>query len=394
MGDATDDGSKFTKSRILPQANTEVRPDHYYRAPGKVIDPLLHGDELVTAMFAHINSRKIRVVEAFFQVYLPCPCLPTQIVHRLPRRASDPRAPTRSTAHRCVCCNACAHVRHPAVQVDTDGSGMLDKWEFEEAVGRMGMNLSQEQQISAFKTLDADHGGTIEIQEFMTKMRRNTRRKRAETAGTGKALVDILGDLSTEQKEVAIETSGKRAWDAAVKKATIAMWSIKTSEMDPDEQRWRREEAEARVAEMQAEKEEEEAKAAEAVADKEEQEAIKAEAVRDKEEQEAREAVSRAEHAEYEAKKAIEKVKKEEEEAMQAERDAVREEQEAHDAMQVAEREESEAVEADKIAMKEEAEARQAMEELRAGEEKKQAVSCPTHPRPSAEATAPTRVSK
>ena len=54
--------------------------------------------------------------------------------------------------------------------VDTDGSGSVDREEWEQAVRIMRLDLTPEQLSSAFAHLDEDGGGTIEISEFVKQM--------------------------------------------------------------------------------------------------------------------------------------------------------------------------------------------------------------------------------
>ncbi len=235
-------------------------------------------------------------------------------------------------------------------QVDTDGSGEMDPMEFEEALNLMQIKVSFEDMTLAFEELDADKGGTIDIDEFMGRMRLEKKWRIArENQRRG---VDPDDDrrialLSGDEKQKAILQSGQKVWDKAVMRSALSIWGDQMpTDMDADEAAWRKEELEAQMAEMAAEKEEEEAAAAEALYDKEELEAIQAEAKLKQEEEEAKQAMLDAEREEQEAKAAIAKAEKEEEEAKLAEQEAEVEVEEAEIARLDAERETLEAQEA------------------------------------------------
>eukprot|EP01043_Picozoa_sp_COSAG02_P048707 COSAG02_NODE_4814_length_4948_cov_5.576614_1_plen_655_part_00 len=242
-------------------------------------------------------------------------------------------------------------------QVDTDGSGEMDPMEFEEALHLMQIKVSFEDMMLAFEELDADKGGTIDIEEFMGRMR--LERKWRIARENKKRGVDPdddrrIGLLSGDEKQKAILQSGQKVWEKAVMRSALSIWGDQMpADMDEDEAAWRKEELEAQMAEMAAEKEEEEAAAAEALYDKEELEAIQAEAKLRQEEEEAQQAMLDAEREEQEAKEAIAKAEKEEEEAKLAEQEAEVEVEEAEIARLDAERETLEAQEAVAIAEKE-----------------------------------------
>ena len=241
--------------------------------------------------------------------------------------------------------------------VDTDGSGEMDRMEFEEALAMMKVVLSLDDMHLAFDELDSDKGGTIDIEEFMGRMRLEKKwrvareqRKRGIDPDDDRR----IGMLSGDEKAEAIMQSGQKAWEKAVMRSALSVWgSNMPQDMDEDEATWRKEELEAQMAEMAAEKEEEEAAAAEALYDKEELEAIQAEAKLQQEEEEARQAVEDAEREEQEALEAIARAEKEEAEAKLAEQEAEVEVEEAEIARLDAEREQLEALEAVAIAEKE-----------------------------------------
>jgi hypothetical protein len=242
-------------------------------------------------------------------------------------------------------------------QVDTDGSGEMDPMEFEEALQLMKIKVSFDDMQLAFNELDEDKGGTVDIDEFMGRMRLEKKWRIArENKKRGVDPDDDrrIGMLTGEEKQKAILNSGKKVWDKAVMRSALNIWGEQMPEdMDEDEAVWRKEELEAQMAEMAAEKEEEEAAAAEALYDKEELEAIQAEAKLQQEEEEARQAMLDAEREEQEAKEAIAKAEKEEAEAKLAEEEAEVEVEEAEIARLDAERETLEAQEAVAVAEKE-----------------------------------------
>ena len=96
--------------------------------------------------------------------------------------------------------------------VDTDGSGEVDRMEFEEALQLMRIELSIEEMDLAFEELDLDKGGTIDIDEFMGRMR--LEKKWREAREQKKRGVDPdddrrIGMLTGDEKLKAIESSGK-----------------------------------------------------------------------------------------------------------------------------------------------------------------------------------------
>lgn len=241
--------------------------------------------------------------------------------------------------------------------VDTDGSGEVDRMEFEEALQLMRIELSIEEMDLAFEELDLDKGGTIDIDEFMGRMR--LEKKWREAREQKKRGVDPdddrrIGMLTGDEKLKAIESSGKKQWENAVMRSALRNWgAVMPDEMDADEALWRKEELEAQLAEIAAEKEEAEAAAAEAMYNKEELEAIRAEERLKQEEEEARQAMLEAEREEQEAKEAIARAEKEEAEAALAEQEAEVEVEEAEIARLDAEREAMEAKAAVELAEKE-----------------------------------------
>ena len=257
-------------------------------------------------------------------------------------------------------------------QVDTDGSGEMDKMEFEEALQMMGLTLPIDDMVLAFDELDQDKGGTIDIEEFMGRMRLEQKWRRArehKKRGIDPDDDRRIGMLTGDEKMKAIIEAGGKKWDLAVMRSAISNWGENMpQDMDEDEANWRREELEAQMAEMAAEKEEAEAEAAEAMYDKEELEAIQAEAKLQQEEAEAQQAIVDAEREEAEALEAIAAAEKEEKEAKIAEEEAMVEVEEAEIARLDAEREQLEALEAVAIAEKELADVYRAESDLQNAE--------------------------
>eukprot|EP01048_Picozoa_sp_COSAG05_P003430 COSAG05_NODE_157_length_15666_cov_29.830410_6_plen_288_part_00 len=71
--------------------------------------------------------------------------------------------------------------------VDTDGSGEVDEWEWEEALRKMRISLPHDMAKAVFETMDNDNGGTISIEEFMTQMRQAKKWRKAANAQALKA---------------------------------------------------------------------------------------------------------------------------------------------------------------------------------------------------------------
>ena len=239
--------------------------------------------------------------------------------------------------------------------VDTDGSGEMDRQEFEVALEMMGISLAPEDLDLAFDELDEDKGGTIEIEEFMARMRREKRWKK-EDAEHERELdareqeARMIEGLTGEAKQIAIENAGNSAWNMARMRMQLAQWKEEGVEEyeDDDYAAYMKEEMEAQLAEAAHAKEEEEAQLAEEEHAKEEQEALEAEARLAKEEAEAAEALAAAKQEELEAKLAADRAEKEMREAIAAERKAAREQQEAIKATEKLQKERMEAAEAQK----------------------------------------------
>lgn len=239
--------------------------------------------------------------------------------------------------------------------VDTDGSGEMDQQEFEVAIEMMGLDLTPTEMELAFNELDEDGGGTIEIEEFMARMRREKKWKREDAEherefNAKEQEARLIEGLSGEAKQVAIENAGASAWEMARMRMQLQQWKDEGEHEHEDEDyaAFQREELEAQLAEAAHAKEEEEAQLAEEAHAREEQEALEAEAQLAREEAEAQEALEAAKQEEIEAKLAADKAEKEMREAIAAEKKAVRERQQAAQANAKLEKERREAVEAQK----------------------------------------------
>jgi len=55
--------------------------------------------------------------------------------------------------------------------LDKDGSGTLDAWELREALAQMGLKLEPEDVVLAMKEMDDDRDGTIDVAEFLKRLR-------------------------------------------------------------------------------------------------------------------------------------------------------------------------------------------------------------------------------
>ena len=260
--------------------------------------------------------------------------------------------------------------------VDTDGSGELDLYEFEEALNRMGIALDIADIKLAFKDLDEDGSGDIAIDEFMSRMRaekkwreRATLKKSRKNQQNEDVVRAVLAAESVDERTEILEVAAKTMWDMSVMKASLRIWGENVTDwegMDTDEKQFRQMEMEAAKLEMAADKEEAEAVEAEAMYDKEELEAQAAEAALKKEEEEAEEAIEDAKREEEEAAAAIARADREEKEAIQAERDAQVELEEAEVAKLNYEREKAESDAAMAVAEKELADVRAVESDLTA----------------------------
>ena len=56
--------------------------------------------------------------------------------------------------------------------VDTDGSGDLQPWEFEEAVNSINPHFTNAEALEIFRDLDVDNSDTLSIEEFMGSYRK------------------------------------------------------------------------------------------------------------------------------------------------------------------------------------------------------------------------------
>ena len=90
---------------------------------------------------------------------------------------------------------------------DKDGSGELDAWELREALAHLGLKLEPEQVVQAMKEIDANYDGTIDIDEFMKRIRRESiaqrARSRAEspigaTGGGRQSMPSSVPDVAVE----------------------------------------------------------------------------------------------------------------------------------------------------------------------------------------------------
>ena len=240
--------------------------------------------------------------------------------------------------------------------VDTDGSGELDRNEFEVAIDMMKIQLTPAEIDLAFGELDEDGGGTIEIEEFMARMRREKKWKKDDEEherelDAREQEARLIDGLTGEAKQIAIENAGNSAWNLAKMRLQLAQWQDEGEPEyeDTDYAAFMQEELEAQIAEAAFAKEEEEARLAEEEHAREEQEALEAEAQLAKEEAEAEAALQAAKQEELEAKLAADKAEKEMREAIAAEKKAARERLEANSANATFEKERKEAKEAQQV---------------------------------------------
>ena len=257
---------------------------------GRAVTPINAAAQVLRNVFAHVEAQHIRVVELFFTV-------------------------------------------------DTDGSGELDVFEFEDALMRMGMDLTTDQCAAAFKELDTDDSGDIEIEEFMSRLRaeKKWRDRKAGAKSTRAQQRDevmqaaLMAQTQNERTQI-LDEAAKKEWNRAAMRQTLHTWGDNLTDwdnMDDDEMRMRKAEMATAKAEMLADKEEQEAREAEAMYNKEELEAIAAEKEFEREKAEAEEAIALADKEEAEAVEAIVAADKEEREAKLAEEDALMEFEEA-----------------------------------------------------------------
>eukprot|EP01043_Picozoa_sp_COSAG02_P037185 COSAG02_NODE_2773_length_8058_cov_8.208820_3_plen_856_part_00 len=240
--------------------------------------------------------------------------------------------------------------------VDTDGSGEMDRNEFEVALDMMKFKLAPADIDLAFDELDEDGGGTIEIEEFMARMRREKKWRQEDEEhehqlNAREEEMRMIEGLTGEAKQLAIESAGKSAWDMARMRMQLAEWKEEGQQEYDDEEfgNYMKEDMEAQLAEAAHAQEEEEARLAEEDHAREEQEAHEAEVQLAKEEAEAEQALQAAKKEELEAKLASDRADKEMREAIAAEKKAARERQEATTANAKLEKERMEAVEAQKV---------------------------------------------
>ena len=113
---------------------------------------------------------------------------------------------------------------------DSDGSGEMDYEEFKGAMEAMQIDLPPWLAKEAFEELDEDGSGAIEIQEMMTRMHKELKRKQqiatstgsfSETAqaramGTTRHLATITRDVD---QAAAIREAASSVWEAATERA-------------------------------------------------------------------------------------------------------------------------------------------------------------------------------
>ena len=267
--------------------------------------------------------------------------------------------------------------------VDTDGSGEMDRQEFDSALEMMHIEMTPQEMDLAFNEIDEDKGGTIEvrhfshfcslncplslslvlnvlnflrshqIEEFMTRMRREKKWKKEDQdheveMDANEKEARFIESLTGEAKQIAIENAGNSAWELARMRMQLEQWKEDGTEAyeDADYAAYQKEELEAQLAEAAHAKEEEEARLAEEEHAKEEQEAQEAEERLAVEEKEAEQALEDAKREELEAKLAADKAEKEMREAIAAEKKAARERAQASEATKRLEKERQEADEA------------------------------------------------
>ena len=78
-------------------------------------------------------------------------------------------------------------------RVDSDGSGDLDVIEFQEALRRMGQDLTPNQVEEVMYELDLDKSGSIGVSEFLDKLKQAENERVADTKKC-KALFDEADD--------------------------------------------------------------------------------------------------------------------------------------------------------------------------------------------------------
>lgn len=71
---------------------------------------------------------------------------------------------------------------------DKDGNGELDAWELREALAHLGLQLDTEQVVQAMKEIDVNYDGTIDIDEFIKRIRRESIAQRARSRSRAEPL--------------------------------------------------------------------------------------------------------------------------------------------------------------------------------------------------------------
>lgn len=100
---------------------------------------------------------------------------------------------------------------------DKDGNGELDAWEFRDALAHLGLMLDKDQVVLAMKEIDANYDGTIDIDEFMKRVRRESIAQRARSRSKGESLstrrVGIRGQSLDASSPAAITSGSDKARD-------------------------------------------------------------------------------------------------------------------------------------------------------------------------------------
>ena len=86
---------------------------------------------------------------------------------------------------------------------DKDGNGKLDAWELREALAHLGLQLDKEQVVLAMKEIDANYDGTIDIDEFMTRVRRESIAQRARSRPTAEVLSTRSAGIQDQSSDAA-----------------------------------------------------------------------------------------------------------------------------------------------------------------------------------------------
>ena len=65
-------------------------------------------------------------------------------------------------------------------RADSDGSRSVDRYEWADALDHMGLQLSPKEAELVFRSLDADGGGSIDVDEFLSRMKQEQERRKKE----------------------------------------------------------------------------------------------------------------------------------------------------------------------------------------------------------------------